>query len=47
MLPLVITPYNVAVSKRINIPDPVIISRNRPGEFTWLTSNINTWSVAQ
>jgi peptide/nickel transport system substrate-binding protein len=46
-LPLIVTPYDVAVSKRINIPNPVIVPRNRPGEFTWLTSNINTWTIAQ
>lgn len=45
MLYLLISPDTIAVSKRVNIPEVVIIPRNRPGDFTWLTSNINTWDI--
>lgn len=48
MLPFVVEEYVVAINnERVHIPNVVLVPRNRPGEMTWITSNIYEWEIME
>ena len=48
MLPLVVQQDLVAINTdRVEIPNLVLIPRNRPGQYTWITWNIYEWDIKQ